>query len=90
MEPGFLFIKKRVLGDSIPVSRCVRSKTSQAGVTLDLGAAEPVQHRLIKLQISEIIILGKQDTHGTTTTTKTTVAGSGVENLEMTISLGEP
>lgn len=40
VEPqlGFLFIKKKVLGDSIPVSR--RSKTRQVGAVLGLGAGE--------------------------------------------------
>lgn len=56
---GFLFVKKKVLGDSILVSRCVRSKTSQGGVMLDSGTGDWVQHRVMKRQSSEIIILGK-------------------------------
>lgn len=59
LELGFLFVKKKVLGDSIPVSRCIRSKTSPGGVMLDSGAGEWVQHRFMKRQSSEIIILGK-------------------------------
>lgn len=61
-ELGFLFIKKKVLGDSILVSRCVRSKTSQMGGKLGLGAGEQVPHRSTGLQSSEIIILRKQAT----------------------------
>lgn len=40
LELGFLLIKKEVLGDSILVSRCVPSKTSQVGGMLELGAGE--------------------------------------------------
>lgn len=62
LELGFLCIKKKVLDDSILVSRCVRSKTSQIGGMLGPGAGEQVQHRSAGLRSSEIIILRKQAT----------------------------
>lgn len=62
LELRFLFIKKKVLGDSILASRCVRSETSQIGGMLGPGAGEQVQHRSAGLQSSEIIILRKQAT----------------------------
>lgn len=46
-----------------------------------------VQYRLIELQGSEIIILGKLRPQKAE---EKAAAGSKVENLEMTISFGEP